>query len=190
MATTLAFLDRRVSNTTSGVSASFAASTTTWTLPYAVATDGSEGTLVVMIQGTNTILTTTHPTTTTVAVAGTDYTNTAVWIGIQYGFTWKLSTLYFRDKNGEADSRGTLRLRYLELNYENSTDFVVTISAPTKVDRTYTFTKPTPSTGTYLIPLLQENETLTISITSSTAGGLGFSGYAWDGDLYVRARPI
>lgn len=190
MTSIIAYLDRRVSNTTAGVSAAYASTTTTWTLPYSVPVNGSEGVLVVMTQGNNGVLTSTRPSATTIAVAGADYRNTPVWIGVSYGFQWTLSNIYVRGKTGAADTNGQLNLRYLSLDYEDSTEFLVTVTEAGKADRTYPFTSATPASGIFKVPIMARNTTVTITITSPTADGCAFSGFLWDGEYYVTARQI
>lgn len=190
MASLIAYLDRRLAHNSAGVSSAYASTTTTWTLPYSVATDGSEGVLVVMRQDDNTILTSTRPSVTSVAVAGANYTSTPVWIGISYGFTWTLSPIYVRGKTGAPDTASSLNLRYLTLNYENSTRFLVTVSIAGKADRTYTFTSAAPASGLFKVPLMEKNVLVNITITSPTADGCAFSGYSWDGEYVLVARPV
>src|ERR1043166_2369017 len=126
------YLDRRVSNTTPGVSAAYNAgtNTTTWTLPFNVATNGSEGVLQVVKRGTTiTLLTSTRPAANQIAVTGQgDLTAASVYIGVQYEFRYKFSRLYFRNRDEEPETLGWLTLRYVDVLYHDTTDFNVVIT--------------------------------------------------------------
>ena len=179
-------LDRRITEATSGVSASYAAGVTTWTLPYAVATDGSEGTLCVVKASPWTVLETTRPAANQVAYAGGNLVGVPVYIGIIYPTTSTLSRLYQRDKDDKAETRGNLTLRYLTIFYEDTTDLTVTVASTGRASRTYTLAYNEPTSGKLQVPLLGRNDELTITLSSTGSGTVGFSGLDWEGTYHVR----
>lgn len=187
---TTTYLDRRIDNDFAGVSPSYNGTATIWTLPYEIATDGSEGTVSVIRKDTGEALTVTRPTATTVACTGATLVAVDVWIGLTYGTRLELSVIYRRDQNGAPDMRGRTVLRYLKLFYEDATGFTVTVTSAGRAARTYTFAAAdplVPETGIFTIPIQSRNTESTIVITAATAGACGFSGYEWEGTFYNRA---
>ena len=187
---TAIYLDRRIDNDFAGVSPSYDGFKTIWTLPYSVATNGSEGTVSVVRKDTLAALTVTRPSATTVAVTGSTLVAVDVWIGITYGFRAELSVIYKRDQNsGAPDVRGRTTLRYLKLFYEDATSFIVTVTSSGRAARTYTFTAAdltVAESGIFTVPIQSRNTETTIVITSPSAGAAGFSGYEWEGTVYRR----
>jgi len=186
------YLDRLVTDSTLGVSATFASGITTWTLPYSIAGDGSEGTLVVIDGVTGACLPSTRPALNQISVAGANRVGSPVFIGLKYSTSYTFSQISIRADGGtgKVDTRGRLQLRYVSIFYEDSTDFTVTVSAPGKTARTYTYSSSSPQSGTFLVPILEHNTDLTLAVCCSNAGSFGWSGYEWEGTLYTRARPL
>lgn len=124
-----------------GVTVVAAAGVTTFTLPYAVATDGSEGLLVIVNIGPNgrgfsvaPFATTKHfgyqgmaiqgdtltrPTSTT-AVYPEELNDNAWAIGILYEFRYKLSPIFYRGEGGVPNDDVRLQLRYLDVTYDST----------------------------------------------------------------------
>ena len=189
-----AFLDRRITDDFAGVNPTYASGNTTWTLPYAVATNGSEGVVSVVRQDTQAVLTVTRPTTTSVRVVGANLSAVPVWIGIVYGLFLQFSVIYATNRNnGLPDTRGRTNLRYVKLYYENSTSFVVSVASTGRTTKTYTFAAANltiPESGIMSIPIQSQNTQTDISILANNAGAASFSGYEWEGIFYTRVQKV
>lgn len=186
-------LDRRYTEASSGVSASYSAGpdTTTWTLPVAIATDGSEGTLVVTNRTTNVTYAVTRPAANQVAVTGQgDLSAANVYIGVSYTFSYTPSTFYVRLQE-RPETGGWLIVRNLKVNYRDSTDFVVTVTVTGRAAPwTYTFSSSTPSTDEFRVPVQGRNKITSITLSNPTAGGCAFTSLDWEGSFTMRSRRI
>lgn len=186
------YLDRRVTETSTGVSVAFDGTKTTWTLPYAIAVDGSEGEFSIIRDSDRAVLTSAHETTNTVSVVG-NYLGVPVHIGVLYRTILQFSVIYRRDpnRNNQPDIRGRSNIRYLKLHYEDATSFAVVVQAGGRLERTYTFSSEDPAvpeSGIFSVPVQCENTQATITIIGDDGGSAGFSGYEWEGLTYQRLR--
>lgn len=184
------YLDRLVTENTLGLSSTFSAGVTTWTLPYSLAGDGSEGVLVVIDGVTGAVLPSTRPALNQISVSGVNRVGAPIFIGVQYTTSYTLSQVFIRkeDGNGKPDQRGRLQVRYIFVSYEDTTDFTVTVSTPGKTDRVYSYSSASPTSGRFPVPVLEHNTDVTITLSCSSGGSFGWSGYAWEGTLFTRAR--
>jgi hypothetical protein len=166
----------------------FSAPNTTWTLPYSVATDGSEGTVQVVLSD-GTVLTATRPTATTVRVTG-DYSATAVTIGLRYEFKGELSTIYLRnaDYTGipKADSRKRLQLQRVRFTHEDSYKYDVLVQGTERSQATYPFSSSSADSSDHSAPVLSNNELVTISIQSLYPLPVWITGMEWEGIFKAR----
>jgi hypothetical protein len=169
-------------------SGSLAAGVTTWTLPYSVATDGSEGTVQVVLSD-GTVLTTTRPTATTVAATG-DYSATAVTIGLRYEFRGQLSTIYLRnaDYTGipRADSRKRLQLQRVRFTHEDTYKYDVLVQGSERSEVTYAFSSSSADSGDHSAPVLSNNELVTIKLKSLYPLPVWITGMEWEGQFKAR----
>lgn len=197
-ADSIGYLDRRVDAeaTASGVilfdtAPVFAGGYTTWTLPYSVATDGSQGTVVVVNGALEGALTVSRPSPTTVRALG-DYTNALVYVGIQYQFTYNPSTIYIRKDNGqgEAETAGRLQLRKIVLSYNETTQFSVIVTPLGRSARTHTFLASAVESGLFTVPVLCQNTQADISIINNTPGPCAISEIDWEGWFTNRGRRV
>lgn len=167
----------------------YVAGLTTWTLPYTLATDDSEGTLLVVLQTTGTGLAPIRPAANTVALQG-DYRDIPVWIGVPYTSTVTLSALFPRDTDGVAETRGRLNVRYLRILYTKTTFFIVTVTAVGRAARTYQFSVADPEDGVFLVPIQCRNVDATVTITIANASPCNITGYTWEGQQHIRGRFV
>lgn len=188
------FLDRQVTNLTAGVSAAYAAGpgTTTWTLPFNVATNGSEGTLMVVKRNPTAVLTSTRPAANQIAVTGQgDLTAASVFIGVSYEFRYKFSRIYFRMKDQVPETRGRLQLRYVDVFYHDTTGFDVVIThsgRPTPY--TYSTKLTQAGSGKTRVPVQGRNDYVTLELVNSSPGVCAFASMDWEGDFSMRDRRI
>jgi hypothetical protein len=169
-------LDRRLSLTGSYNAGT---DTTTWTLPYS---DASVDLQVVLGSGfgvrSGTILTTTRPLATTIASLG-NYSAATVFIGKPYTMTYRLSPIYYRDEKKAAIVQNNLKMKYIEILYDNSGYFKVNVIAPYRDTSTFTFTGNVlgsssilgdinVSSGQFRVPLMNDSDGLTIEITNDS----------------------
>ncbi len=187
----VAFLDRRVRETSPGVTVAYNAGTdtTTWTLPYSVAVDGSEGTLVVGRIGTGAPLVATRPSATTIAVAGENLSVVPVFIGVLYKFYHELSPVYLRDSEGRA-KQGRLTVRTLTVRIIRTSDLTITVTPYGRTSYNYALNGATPDDGNFRVPVYCRNEAATIALWDETSGGCRISGVMWEGTYHSRSRSV
>lgn len=185
-------LDRLITESTPGVSAAYAGGATTWTLPYSIAGDGSEGVLNVVDRTSGATLVSTRPALNQVSVANVNMVGSPVFIGIQYQTSYTVSQFSIRAEGGDGkpDQRGRLQVRYVGISFEDSTDFTVTIRVAGKTDRTYVYKSPTSASGKFSVPVLEKNVDVSVTVSCTNAGSFGWSGYEWEGTLFTRARLL
>ena len=188
------FIDRRITGVQSAAVSAvvYASPVTTWTLPYEVPTNGSQGEMVVVNRATNAVLVTTRPSATTVAVSGYgDLSATSVWIGVLYEFSYTFSKLYSRNREGTPETRGRLQVRYLDLHYHNTTDATLTVSPDDdRADKALAIDTATAGEGSIHIPVQMRNTYYTLIIADETPGACSFSAVDWEGDYTTRAQRL
>jgi hypothetical protein len=192
----LLYLDRRVDQTTTGVSSAYSAGpdTTTWTIPFNVATNGTEGTLVLVNRGTGLVLTTTRPAANQIRTTGQgNLTGASVFIGVLNEFRYKPSRIYFRPKDEVPETKGRLTLRFIDVLYHDTTDFDVVVTLVGRNPITYSFKVAAlglPTSGKLTVPILSKNENATIELVNNSPGVCAFSSLDWEGDFSMRDRRI
>lgn len=184
-------LDRRLTNSSPGVSASFDGTNTVFTLPYALSTDVAEqqSTLVLVRQDTGAVhtLSFTGSETYTASVAG-NFIDVPAFIGFVVPSTFTFSVIYPRNREtGIPELRGRLNLRYIKLYFENTQGFTVTVSSPGRETRTYSYSSATEASGIFSVPIQRQNTKTTITVTSVNHLPLALSGYEWEGVFHARA---
>jgi hypothetical protein len=167
---------------------------TTWTLPYAVATDGSEGIVVVilnLIGSGDTIIPTTRPSPTTVRSVDTvDYSEYPAVIGISYDFSATLSTLYKRDQNGKAETRGRTQVRSITPAYGDTKAFSVEVTPQGRATRTTAVAFAAATDDEKRVPVLTENEQATIVLKNTTPFESRITGLDWEGFYHTRSQRV
>jgi hypothetical protein len=165
---------------------------TTWTLPYAVAVNGSEGTIAVVRRSPSVVnYAVTRPDATHVRVAGQgDLTVTSVYIGVLYEFRYKLSRLYYRNRDGQAETRGRLALRYLDVHYRDTTAVAAVVTAEGRAAITYSVANALADEGILRFPIQTRNEFATIEFVNGGPGVCSLSSLEWEGDLTVRSKRV
>jgi hypothetical protein len=181
---TEAHLDRRLEGTSPGVSVTYPSvgSSTLWTLPYAVAIDGSQGELVVVRQDTGETLQTTRPTADTVRAVG-DFSATPVWIGVIYEFLYRPTRIFLRDQQGQPELYGRLQLRYLDLLIPDTSGLDVTVIRAGRPNQTQRVSGPRAR-----VPILAQNEQVTLEFSDRSPGAVRLVGLDWEGFTTQRAR--
>lgn len=183
------YLDRRLTNTSVGVSVAFSGGVTTWTLPYSVATNGSEGTLVVCTTSPTALLTTTRPSATQIAAVG-NYSAAAVYIGVTYQFRYKLSTIYHRDQYGKPQRRGRLTLRFMKLLYARASQLSLLISREGRAQEVCVKTHATPSDGEFDNSVQALSDTTVLEVVCDGPGGCSLTGLDWAGTFIKNTTRV
>ncbi len=176
-------LDRRLDAQT-GV---LATGSTTWTLPYSVATDGSEGLVQVVVD--DVVLTTTRPSATTVRATG-DYSADDATIGIRYDFVAILSPLYKRDQQGTAETRGRTQVRSITPAYGATRAFTVEVTPAARTLRSTAFAATAETDGEVRVPVLAENEQVTLTLKNITPFASRITGLDWEGFYHTRSQRV
>lgn len=186
-------LDRRVKG--DAITNGFAGSTITFTLPYKIATDGSEGTLVVSRISTGLIVASTRPAINQVAVANVPNTPADFYIGVLYTMRYRFSTIMKRatNRSGQSivDARGRLILRYLKLRLQDTVSLLATVTLDGRTARSYAYANPTPDKATeFRFPVQGRNTTALIEITDTSPGTVSLDAAEWDGTHVVTTTRV
>lgn len=162
---------------------------TDFTLPYALATDNSEGVVTVVDVDTGTVIESSRPTSTTVRALGT-LTANDVYIGVTFSFLYRLSRLYLR-RDGKAETNARLTVSWLKVLYDRTKSFVFRVAQTSRTARTRTFTSNTlTGSGSIRYPVQGVNQDVVISIEDDTPQPLCLTGLEWEGSFSPRhQRP-
>lgn len=183
-------MDRRLSETSSGVTSVYAGGSTTWTLPYTVAVDGSEGELRVALRDTAVLLTSTRPAANQISVAGGDYRTRPVYIGVLYPFEYVPTVPYLRDSKGEPDLTGRLLLHRMVVLLSETTDVSVTVRRAGRPKQVVSKTLTRAQDVELTVPIHAKNKDARIEITSTTPGARALTGLVWQGEQQTRYRRV
>lgn len=195
-ARTVSNLDRRMKGDAAGFVSTFIAGVVSWTLPYSIAVNGSEGTLVVARISTGQIVSSTRTGPTNVTVTGLGDIRADCYIGVLYTWRVTLSTILKRsvNRNGQTlvDTRGRLIIRYITLKFHDTTDFVTTVTLISRAAVAYTYRN---ALGTLLvnglrIPVQSRNSSATIELSDTSPGAVSLDGSAWEGNHEKQATLV
>lgn len=108
-----------------------------------------------------------------------------------YTMQIQLTPIYFRDNyaDNQPITHGRLQLRFMDLIYNDSCDFTVTVTPNGRPTISYPFTSATSAEGKHHVPVQSRNDAV-IEITSTAATGCAFSGIDWEGNYDVRSRAV
>ena len=209
--TTLAFpidMDHRIA-LSACTSRSYSAATglTTFTTPYSYPV--GQPTMVLAPAGTNSgiqyAMTLVSGNTYTVVGDVTGFLTAS--IGIPYNFLWKLSTQYAREmkRNGLIPTGwvimqdGRLTLRYMSLQYIDTSAFVVRVTLDDGTFYEYPFEGRTLGsnnnilggvsidTGTFKFPIMARNEDVQIQVYNNSPYHCTFTACEWQGQFRPRS---
>lgn len=161
-----------------------------YTLPYSVAVDGSEGELQAVLEATGELLISTRPSPTTIAVEGLTEEDDVV-IGLRYTFEAQLSTIYLRnaDYTGipRADSRKRLQLQRIRFLHEDTVRYDVLVQGSERDEHAYPYPIGTTVRGSHTAPVLSNNELVSIKLQSLYPSSCWFTGADWEGIFKARS---
>ena len=197
-ATFLTHLDRKVSNTTTGVSESYSSGTdrTTITLPYTI---DNTMKLVGSAQASNVAgqeISIISQSGTSIVVAG-DITSFNYFIGEQYTFTYQFSQQYmalgdqFSSGSRTRVRQGRLQIRNWTVSYNDTAYFVSTVTPQARSASTTVFTGTIVGTGlagtvnledgSFTFAVQSRNEGLSISLVNDSHLPSNFVNAEWEG---------
>lgn len=154
---------------------------TTWTLPYDVAVDGSEGRIAVVRLDTATELTVSRPSASTVSAVGS-HSGAPVAVGIAYTWRYVLSTIYMRGPDGRIDRRAVLRLGYVRALLSGTRHLNGTITAPDRDVCAVVIDDPAMAEGQQLtLPVFADSKTATLELSSDAPWPVRIGALEWDG---------
>lgn len=200
-------LDRRLSDSSSGVGSSYTAGRTTFSLPY-IQTPAATTQVVTRQSGATAagkVLTLVSSTGTSVVVEG-DHTSTPVWIGEKYDMTYKFSQLNLRSSHAQTANRAivsagsSLRMRYGTILFEDSGYFKVTVTPEDQTAYDYLMTGRILSSsnsplgvmgiesGNFRFPLMGEHKKLTVEISSDAPFPARLISAEWEANYHTRNR--
>jgi hypothetical protein len=171
----LVHLDRK---TTLTGSYNAGTNTTTWTLPYSFSGDIEAVLGSSFSSNKGKILTISRPLATTLATPG-DYSSGAVYVGVPYTFSYTFSPFYFKDESKVSVEQYKMKLRDMEITYENSGFFKVDVTPYQRDTSTYITTGQglgttavlgdiPVSSGSLRVPLFTSSEGLEVTITNDS----------------------
>lgn len=179
-------LDRRIVSP----AAVEAAGVTTWTLPYPVAVDGSEGTVVVVRLDTQDVLATTRPSPTTVAAVGS-FSAAPVVVGLAQTFTFTPSTIYYKGADGQYDRRAAVRVSRLRafLSGTKSLDCAVAVKGRTTFTNQFRTNEPEEGQA-LVVPVFSDNTRAVLTFSNSTPWPVRIGVLEWEGQVDPQSTPF
>ena len=197
----LTHLDRKISNSTSGVSESYDASTnqTTITIPY---TKTNTLSLVGASTGSNQAgqeISIVSQSGTSVVVSG-DITSFDYFIGEDYTFTFTFSQQFIQEADAQGSrisiKEGRLQIRNWSVNFNNTGFFTTLVQPVGRSSSSTTFTGTITGTGLlgtvnladgdYAFAVQSESDKLTVTLASDSHLPCNFINASWQG-YYVTA---
>lgn len=172
--------------TTTGLAAN-----TPYDLPMSVATNGSEGEVVIFRNDTKAEVTATRPTATTVQTT-TNLTGISVTIGIRYSFSYTLSQVQVvnQGRNGpQAETAGKLIVGHIVSRLQDTGYLLVTVTSPEGVIYTYTYSQATPFTSdTLQFPVQADAKFASVVFSNDKGLQCTLTGYDWEGNHVIRSQ--
>ena len=197
----LTHLDRKISNTTTGVSESYNSGTnqTTITIPY---TKTNTLSLVGASTGSNQAgqeISIVSQTGTSVVVTG-DITSYDYFIGEDYTFTFTFSQQFIQEADAQGSrisiKEGRLQIRNWSVNFNNTGFFTTLVQPVGRSSSSTTFTGTITGTGLlgtvnladgdYAFAVQSESDKLTVTLASDSHLPCNFINASWQG-YYVTA---
>ena len=197
----LTHLDRKISNTTTGVSESYNSGTnqTTITIPY---TKTNTLSLVGASTGSNQAgqeISIVSQTGTSVVVSG-DITSYDYFIGEDYTFTFTFSQQFIQEADAQGSrisiKEGRLQIRNWSVNFNNTGFFTTLVQPVGRSSSSTTFTGTITGTGLlgtvnladgdYAFAVQSESDKLTVTLASDSHLPCNFINASWQG-YYVTA---
>ena len=183
----VSYMDRRVTLGTPGVSVAYSGGVTTWTLPYSVATDGSEGDLRVARIDSPALLTSTRPAANQIAVVG-DYHLRPVYIGVLFPFLYVPSEVVRRDPQGNAYVGGRVQLIRLSAVYTETTNLLVTVKRSLRGATSAALATPRVTKGKLLSLIQAWASEARTEISDLSPGAVALSSLVWEGKHYTEVE--
>ena len=197
-------LDRRLSDSSSGVSSSYdsGTNTTTFTLPYTL---GAGVTMQVVSRGTaSTNAGQDYPVTSSGAASVTvsgDHTGTPVYIGEAYTMRYEFSQLQLQ-RNGRVAPMGNAshRVRYGRINFSDTSYFVVRVTVKGQAAQSYVWNgyilgesesllgSIGTYTGEYQFPVMASHDRVTIELENDSPLASTFVAAEWEAYYHSRIR--
>jgi hypothetical protein len=91
---------------------------------------------------------------------------------------------------GRPERLGRLQLRYIEMQYQDTTDFYVEVTPKGRSTYTYSVAQAVPRDGNLRFPVLGRGEDTVIEIVQATPGGCRVIGFDWEGFFKARGRRL
>jgi hypothetical protein len=147
--------------------------------------------IVVKRDGTGDEIAVVRSTNSAVVVSG-DHTSTAVYIGVEATFSYQLSTIYLRDREGASITSGRLNLRNIEFEYTDTRDLTITIDPQrTGINaRVYTVanTGSCGASGFQRVPIMTKNTQALITLSDTGPQPWNLQAANWEGVYHNRSR--
>lgn len=194
----LTHLDRKITESSSGVSRSYNAGTdrTTITIPYAIKNPMS----VVVRVGTpakagREITIVTQTVGTTSIIVNGDVTTTNLFIGETYNFTFTFSQQFMQDSDAQGSKvsvkEGRLQIRNWSVSYNDTAYFTTLVEPDNRSPSSTTFTGTITGTGylgtinledgDYRFAVQGENDSFVITIANDSHLPSNFINASWEG---------
>lgn len=168
------------------------------TLGYKIATDGSEGELVIGRISTGELLDESYISradTGSVDISNLGDIGADCIVGVLYDTEFTLSTFMKTSVNRsgqtEVDTRGRLQLRYLTLKLHETTDATATVTLDGRDPYEYVYRNSAPDRpALHRFPVLGRNTTAVITVSDSGPGSLTITGAEWEGHHTTISRRV
>jgi hypothetical protein len=181
-------LDRTFAGAAAGSSGN-----TSYLLPYPLAIDGSDGT-VVIVRSDGYQFTVSRSDTTHATAAEADTSGLPVTIGVSYDLSVDLSTMHFRsqlrDGDRQTEVRGRMQIRNLLIGLKDTRRLDVEVTPTGRPLRTTAHNEDVETDMQLRVPVLTENTQASISIINDTPFASFITGLDWEALYHSRSRRI
>lgn len=196
------FLDRLITEATSGVTVGYSGGITTWTLPYSISTvQGKIRVVRKTSTGLQFLTTFRSGADNHISFIG-DASAYNVYIGVAYESRYRLSRVYRRGQEGRADTRGNLLLSWLTMRFEDTMSATVDMAdsrspwylngahlldgsvrlMPTRTVSVFSSTLESDTEQRFHIGANAKN--VTIEIVTEEPGPMNLSSISWEGEQH------
>lgn len=203
-------LDRRVTNTVATAAYNSTTNVTTWTLPYADASDD----LVIVVRPGGVLdsgdeIESGRPSNTTIN-ATSNLATQPVYIGRKYTGEYEFSEAVPKEKAGSGSGDGApvlggrLQVKWYRVTYDRTGFFEMVVQPRGEDDYTYTSTFSAGPTigseteigvdslrkGTFTVPVHSKSDRVTIKILSDSWRPFRIQSAEWEGNFSIRSRRM
>lgn len=111
-----------------------------------------------------------------------------------YTFVYILTTVYprriLRDYTLKVDRLANLQMRYLNMRFEQTQSFAISVVNPLRQTYSSVYSSATPKDGLFLFAVMGKNTDIVVTVTDTSQFPLRFSGFDWEATYSVRSQRL